>query len=99
MDKPFTGEIPEKLPEGYNILLVVTDQSVFPTFPFPVPGRERLMKTGVTFCNHQNTSNVCTPSRSVLYTGLHMPQTKMFDNLGLPGCLMTLTPLLEPQAI
>ncbi len=46
VDKPFTGEIPEKLPEGYNILLVVTDQSVFPTFPFPVPGRERLMKTG-----------------------------------------------------
>ncbi|EPP1498413.1 sulfatase-like hydrolase/transferase, partial [Salmonella enterica subsp. enterica serovar Infantis] len=50
-DKPFTGEIPEKLPEGYNILLVVTDQErFFPTFPFPVPGRERLMKTGVTFC-------------------------------------------------
>lgn len=35
-DKPFTGEIPEKLPEGYNILLVVTDQErFFPTFPFP----------------------------------------------------------------
>lgn len=28
-DKPFTGEIPEKLPEGYNILLVVTDQVAF----------------------------------------------------------------------
>lgn len=94
-DKPFTGEIPEKLPEGYNILLVVTDQErFFPTFPFPVPGRERLMKTGVTFCNHQNTSNVCTPSRSVLYTGLHMPQTKMFDNLGLPWMPYDLDPAL-----
>lgn len=29
VDKPFTGEIPEKLPEGYNILLVVTDQERF----------------------------------------------------------------------
>ncbi|EBX6905968.1 TPA: sulfatase-like hydrolase/transferase [Salmonella enterica subsp. enterica serovar Enteritidis] len=94
-DKPFTGEIPEKLPEGYNILLVVTDQErFFPTFPFPVPGRERLMKTGVTFCNHQNTSNVCTPSRSVLYTGLHMPQTKMFDNMGLPWMPYDLDPAL-----
>lgn len=94
-DKPFTGEVPEKLPEGYNILLVVTDQErFFPTFPFPVPSRERLMKTGVTFCNHQNTSNVCTPSRSVLYTGLHMPQTKMFDNLGLPWMPYDLDPAL-----
>ncbi|SUF18632.1 sulfatase [Salmonella enterica] len=94
-DKPFTGEIPEKLPEGYNILLVVTDQErFFATYPFPVPGRERLMKTGVTFCNHQNTSNVCTPSRSVLYTGLHMPQTKMFDNLGLPWMPYDLDPAL-----
>lgn len=52
------------------------------------------MKTGVTFCNHQNTSNVCTPSRSVLYTGLHMPQTKMFDNLGLPPMPYDLDPAL-----
>ncbi|EKC7220157.1 sulfatase-like hydrolase/transferase [Salmonella enterica] len=94
-DKPFTGVIPEKLPEGYNILLVVTDQErFFPTLPFPAPGRERLMKTGVTFRNHQNNSNVCTASRSVLYTGLHMPQTKMFDNLGLPWMPYDLDPEL-----
>jgi Arylsulfatase A and related enzymes len=92
-DKIFSGEIPENLPEGYNILFVVTDQErFFPKFPFPVPGRERLIKTGVTFCNHQNTSNVCTSSRSVLYTGLHMPQTKMFDNLGLPWMPYDLDP-------
>lgn len=35
VDKPFTGEIPEKLPEGYNILLVVTDQERFSYVSFP----------------------------------------------------------------
>lgn len=94
-DKPFSGSIPENLPSGYNILLIVTDQErYFPQYPFPVPGRERLMKTGVTFCHHQNNSNVCTSSRSVLYTGLHMPQTRMFDNLGLPWMPYDLDPKL-----
>ncbi|ELJ4169121.1 sulfatase-like hydrolase/transferase [Salmonella enterica] len=95
-DKPFTGVIPEKLPEGYNILLIVTDQErYFDKYLFPVPGRERLMKTGITFCNHQNNSNICTSSRSVLYTGLHMPQTRMFDNIGLPWMPYDLDPKLR----
>ncbi|MBD3721557.1 sulfatase-like hydrolase/transferase [Klebsiella pneumoniae] len=42
-------------------------------------------ENGYHFTNHQNTANVCTPSRSVMYTGLHMPHTRMFDNLGFPG--------------
>ncbi|HFZ8995801.1 TPA: sulfatase-like hydrolase/transferase [Citrobacter freundii] len=95
-DVPFTGTIPETLPEGYNILLITCDQErFFDRYPFPVPGRERLMKTGVTFTNHQNTANVCTPSRSVMYTGLHMPQTRMFDNLGFPWMKYDLDPELR----
>lgn len=95
-DIPFTGKIPEALPEGYNILLITCDQErFFDRYPFPVPGRERLMKTGVTFTNHQNTANVCTPSRSVMYTGLHMPQTRMFDNLGFPWMNYDLDPGLR----
>ena len=84
-DKPFTGNIPERVPAGYNILLVSTDQEhYFDRYPFPVPGRERLLKTGTSFTRHQINTAVCTPSRAVMYTGMHMPQTRMFDNLGLP---------------
>jgi len=94
-DKAFSGAIPENVPAGYNILLITTDQErYFEHYPFPVPGRERLMKTGTTFRQHQNNSNVCTSSRSVMYTGLHMPQTRMFDNQGLPWMPYDLDPAL-----
>lgn len=90
---PFTA--PEKLPEGYNILLITSDQErYFDPYPFPVPGRERLMKTGTTFACHYINSCVCTSSRSVMYTGLHMPQTRMFDNVGLPWMPWSLDPKL-----
>ncbi|WP_294904562.1 sulfatase-like hydrolase/transferase [Tatumella sp. UBA2305] len=86
---------PAKLPEGYNILFIVSDQErYFDEYPFPVPGRERLAKTGTRFTNHYICSSVCTPSRSVLYTGLHMPQTGMFDNLGFPWMPDSLDPKL-----
>ncbi len=43
---------------------------------------------GVTFANHQIASCVCTSSRSVIYTGQHIPNTGLFDNMGyLPGDL------------
>ncbi|ENA0198874.1 sulfatase-like hydrolase/transferase [Salmonella enterica] len=95
-EQPFTKAIPKSIPSGYNIIFIVTDQErYFDNYPFPVAGRDRLKKTGVTFCRHQNNSNVCTSSRSVLYTGLHMPQTKMFDNLGLPWMPYDLDPKLR----
>ena len=36
------------------------------------------------FENHRINSCVCTPSRSVLYTGRHIQHTKMFDNTNFP---------------
>ena len=41
-------------------------------------------KNGVVFENHRINSCVCTSSRSVIYTGLHIQQTKMFDNTNFP---------------
>ena len=38
----------------------------------------------MTFVNHQIGSAVCTSSRSVIYTGQHMQNTGMFDNMGFP---------------
>lgn len=73
----------------YNILFILTDQERFfqpGELPagFSLPAHERLMKRGTTFLNHRINSCVCTPSRSVLYTGQHIQHTKMFDNTNFP---------------
>jgi hypothetical protein len=73
----------------YNILFILTDQERFfrpGELPvgFSLPARERLIKQGTTFVNHRINSCVCTPSRSVLYTGQHIQHTRMFDNTNFP---------------
>ena len=73
----------------YNILLFLTDQERYfrpGELPngFRLPARERLAKKGIVFENHRINSCVCTPSRSVLYTGRHIQQTRMFDNTNFP---------------
>jgi arylsulfatase A-like enzyme len=66
-----------------NILMIVTDQE-YAHQPMPaefaLPARDRLRARGVTFNNFHATTTVCTPSRSVIYTGRHTPHTRMFDN-------------------
>ena len=72
---------------GHNILLIVTDQERHLDRPPPgnsLPGRERLEELGTSFTNHQIASCVCTSSRSNIYTGLHIAQTRMFDNIAWP---------------
>jgi len=79
-------------PDGkapYNILFILTDQErLFRPGELPVgyslPAHERLRKAGTTFVNHRIASCVCTSSRSVIYTGQHIQQTKMFDNTNFP---------------
>jgi len=69
-----------------NILMIVTDQEyAHQALPdgASLPNRERLKDRGVTFNNHQVTTTVCTPSRSVMWTGQHTPLTRMFDNTNL----------------
>ena len=73
----------------YNILFILTDQERFfrpGELPvgYSLPAHERLRKQGTTFVNHRINSCVCTPSRSVLYTGQHIQQTGMFDNTNFP---------------
>ncbi|MFZ4434056.1 MAG: sulfatase-like hydrolase/transferase [Microthrixaceae bacterium] len=66
-----------------NILLVVTDQE-YAHQPMPedlaLPNRDRIRSRGVSFNHFHCTTTVCTPSRSVMYTGQHTPHTGMFDN-------------------
>lgn len=73
----------------YNILFLLTDQERFfrpGELPvgFSLPAHERLTRQGTTFVNHRINSCVCTPSRSVIYTGQHIQQTRMFDNTNFP---------------
>lgn len=73
----------------FNILFILTDQERFfrpgeLPIGYKLPAHERLMKQGTTFLNHRINSCVCTPSRSVLYTGQHIQQTRMFDNSNFP---------------
>jgi arylsulfatase A-like enzyme len=66
--------------------MIVTDQEYAnQSLPAGVslPNRERLRAKGVTFNNHQATTTVCTPSRSVMWTGQHVPHTGMIDNTNL----------------
>lgn len=70
-----------------NVVFILTDQErYFPAWPtgFSLPGRQRLQELGTTFTNHQITSNVCTPSRSTIYSGQHIQRTGVFDNVNFP---------------
>ncbi|WP_322042294.1 sulfatase-like hydrolase/transferase [Paraburkholderia sp. J67] len=76
---------PGQVPEGYNILFILTDQERhFDAWPFPVPGRSAMRRDGITFANHQIASCVCSPSRSTIYTGQHTQHTGVLDNAGVP---------------
>jgi arylsulfatase len=69
--------------QGLNIVFVFGDQERFISkWPsgLSLPGRERLQKEGVAFQNHYTSAIMCTPSRSVLVTGLQTPDNRMFDN-------------------
>ena len=73
----------------YNVLFILTDQERY--LPELLgkghwPGRDRLAEMGTVFENHQVCSMVCTPSRSVIFTGQHIQHTKMFDNTDFPWC-------------
>jgi len=73
----------------YNILFILTDQERFfraGELPegFSLPAHERLAREGISFTNHTINSCVCTPSRSVVYTGQHIQHTRMFDNTNFP---------------
>jgi arylsulfatase A-like enzyme len=72
-----------------NILFFLADQERYfrpGELPggFSLPAHEQLRRRGTTFVNHRINSCVCTPSRSVLYTGQHIQHTKMFDNTNFP---------------
>ena len=88
--KPTAGAAARTAPgQPYNILFILTDQERhFRPGELPkdyhLPAHERLAAKGVVFDNHRINACVCTPSRSVIYTGQHIQHTRMFDNTNFP---------------
>jgi len=75
------------VPSRPNILFVVTDEERA-TLPrpdgFSLPAHERIAERGVTFDHYYAASTMCSSSRSVIYTGRHVPITQVFDNDNMP---------------
>jgi arylsulfatase len=66
-----------------NILLITTDEERFALgHPqgYTLPAHEWLAQRGTTFTSYYAASTMCSSSRSVIYTGRHMPLTKIYDN-------------------
>lgn len=80
--------------DGLNILMILVDQERYmgTGWPIPLPAHERLKRDGVMFHKHYIASAACSSSRSVIYTGQHMPITGIFDNTGMPYM-----PSLDPK--
>jgi arylsulfatase A-like enzyme len=70
-----------------NILLITTDEERFslPSVPgYLLPARERIKERGVDFSNYYTASAQCSSARSVIYTGRHVPITRIYDNDNFP---------------
>ena len=81
-----SADAPGSRDGGYNFVFILTDQEQYMGSGWPVslPGHERLKRDGMYFENHHINADMCSASRAVIYTGLHMPHNGIFDNAGVP---------------
>ena len=88
-DSEATAAVVEELSEpdpGYNFLFLTCDQhnSRLPSPPgFSLPNHDRLEERGLAYENFSVSTALCTPSRSVMYTGMHAPSNGMWDNTNM----------------
>jgi arylsulfatase A-like enzyme len=77
----------QKPGERPNILFVISDQERGWGWMPPsvrLPWRNRLQAEGLTLANHWTHSSPCSPSRTTIQTGLHVPQHGVADNTIFP---------------
>jgi len=88
-DEEALGAVADELTQPdppYNILFLTTDQEyAHPPRPpgYSLPYHDQLRSRGLAFRNYQVSTGLCTPSRSVMYTGRHAPETGMWDNTNM----------------
>jgi arylsulfatase len=67
-----------------NVMLIIVDQWRQPCW-FPeraeLPGFDRLRREGLSFTNHFVSAVPCSPSRACLFTGLHLTQHGVQNNI------------------
>lgn len=70
-----------------NLLVIMVDQErSWETLPtsLDLPNHRRIAERGTYFSGLQVTSPLCTPSRSVFWTGQHVQHTGVQDNTNVP---------------
>ena len=70
-----------------NVLLITTDEERYrlPALQgFTLPARDWLRQRGTSFDNYYVASAMGSSSRSVMYTGRHVTETKIYDNDNMP---------------
>ena len=76
--------VPRRNADGnYNIIFITTDQERYmKDYPAGTAyeARELLASLGATFEKHYTCATMSTSSRSVIFTGKHITDTKMIDN-------------------
>jgi len=69
-----------------NVLFILLDQERSERFApagLLLSAHAEIAARGTTLTRHYANAMPCTPSRSVLYTGQHVPKTKMTSNVGM----------------
>lgn len=76
-----------KARDDLNLLIIMVDQErAWDTLPtdLDLPNHLRIAEQGTHFTNMHVTCPLCTPSRSVFWTGQHVQHTKVQDNIEVP---------------
>lgn len=80
-----------------NLLIIMVDQErAWDTLPpnLDLPNHSRIAELGTHFTNMHVTCPLCTPSRSVFWTGQHVQRTKVQDNIEVPFIGRALDPAI-----
>ncbi len=80
-----------------NLLMIVTDQEqpwALRPKTLKLPGRDRIAERATHFTQFHISGSICSPCRSVLYTGRHWQQTGVYDNIQRAGGMSPEIPTL-----
>ncbi len=80
-----------------NLLVLMVDQErAWDTLPtdLDLPNHYRIANRGASFTNMNVTAPLCTPSRSVFWTGQHVQHTGVQDNTNVPLIGRPLSPAI-----